>query len=148
MFKKELLAHCVPFPKDIFYDWWMSMHAAAIGMIGFVPQTLTWHRVHEQNSSRELTSIADRDERNKQLRQQSIYFIETFCSRSPAKESEKRSLLHYADLLKTLDGRKFSWPMFRYVMEHRKQIFHYKKKPFVFFSHLKRAFLMARKGLL
>lgn len=148
MFKKELLNHCALFPADIFYDWWMSMHAASIGVIGCVPHTLTWHRVHEKNSSRTLTSINDKEERNRQLRQQSVYFIETFCGKSIAKEKEKRSLLKYASLLKTMDGKKFSWDMFRYVLKNRRLIFHYKKKFVVFFSHLKHAYRMARKGLL
>src|SRR6185369_1941656 len=36
MFKKELINCCTPFPDDIFYDWWLSMHAASIGSIGCV----------------------------------------------------------------------------------------------------------------
>lgn len=148
MFKKELMKQCVPFPADIFYDWWMSMHAASMGTIGCIPQTLTWHRVHDKNSSRALTSIINITDRNQQLRKQSILFLETFFSRSVAKEDEKKSLLHYAELLKQTDDKKFCWPMFWYVMKRRKQIFHYKKKPFVFFSHLKHARKMAYKGLL
>jgi glycosyltransferase involved in cell wall biosynthesis len=148
MFKKELVALCLPFPPDIFYDWWISMHAASTGVIGCVPQTLTWHRVHEQNSSRTLTSIQNKEEREDQLRKQSAYFLKTFFERPVARDEEKRSLLEYASLLKTMDGKKFSSAMFRYVMKNRKIIFHYKKKPFVFFSHLKHALRMARKGLL
>jgi len=148
MFKKELIPYCLPFPTGIFYDWWMSMHVASISFIGCVPHTLTWHRVHEKNSSRTLTSINDKEERNRQLRQQSVYFIETFCRKGIAKEKEKRSLLHYAALLKRMNGKKFSWAMFIYVIKHRKLVFHYKKKPFVFLSHLKHAIRMARKGLL
>jgi len=148
MFKKELVNRCLPFPPDIFYDWWMSMHAASTGIIGCIPQTLTWHRVHELNFSRNITSIKDKKERETQLRKQSAYFIETFFKESVAGETEKQSLLHYASLLKTMNGKKFSFAMFRYVMKNRKLIFHYKKKPFVFLSHLKHALRMARKGLL
>jgi glycosyltransferase involved in cell wall biosynthesis len=148
MFKKELSSRCLPFPPDIFYDWWISMHAAAIGMIGYVPQTLTWHRVHDKNFSRTLTSIKDKVEREQQLRKQSVYFLETFFERPAAREKEKNSLLQYAAILKTMNGKKFSWPMFNYVMKNRNIIFHYKKKPFVFLSHLKHAWRMARKGLL
>lgn len=148
IFKKELLNICTPFPADIFYDWWISMHAASTGAVGCIPQTLTWHRVHDSNSSRTLTSIKDKQEREQQLRQQSAYFLETFFKQPVARENEKQSLLGYASLLKVMDGKKFSWPMFRYVMKNRKLIFHYKKKTFVFFSYLKHAFRMARKGLL
>ena len=148
MFKKELVDLCLPFPADIFYDWWISMHAASTGTIGCIPQTLTWHRVHEKNSSRTLTSIKDKEEREQQLRHQSAYFLESFFKRPVAREKEKQSLLHYASLLKEMDGRKFSFAMFQYIMKKRKLVFHYKKKPLVFFSHLKHAWRMARKGLL
>ena len=148
MFKKELVARCLPFPEDIFYDWWISMHAASTGIIGCIPQTLTWHRVHDKNSSRNLTSIKDRTEREYQLRRQCVYYIETFFKKPVGGEKEKNSLLKYASLLKTMNGKKFSSPMFRYVLKNRKLIFHYKKKPFVFFSELKHTFRIARKGLL
>ena len=124
------------------------MHAASTGVIGYIPQTLTWHRVHDQNNSRTLTSIRDKEEREDQLRKQSAYFLETFFERPVARKNEKRSLLQYAALLKTMDGKKISSPMFRYVMKNRKLIFHYKKKSLIFFSHLKHALRMARKGLL
>ena len=148
MFKKELLSVCLPFPSDIFYDWWISMHAASIGTIGCIPQTLTWHRVHESNSSRTLTSIKDKEEREQQLRSQSAHFLETFFQRPVARAEEKKSLLEYASLLRSLDGKKFSRPMFNFVMAHRHRIFHYKKKPFVFFSHYKHARKMGKKGIL
>ncbi|MEK7224643.1 MAG: glycosyltransferase [Bacteroidota bacterium] len=148
MFKKELLNICTPFPADIFYDWWISMHAASTGTIGYIPQTLTWHRVHDSNSSRTLTSIKDKQERELQLRRQSVCFLETFFKQPVARENEKKSLLQYASLLKTMDGKKFFRPMFHYVMKNRKLVFHYKKKSFVLFSHLKHALRMAKKGLL
>ncbi len=148
MFKKELVTRCFPFPSDIFYDWWISMHAAGTGTIGCILQTLTWHRVHDKNFSRTLTSIKDKEEREQELRQQSAHFLETFFQRPVAREKEKRSLLHYAALLRSMDGKKFSRPMFTYVMKNRKLVFHYKKKQFAFFSHLKHALRMARKGLL
>ncbi len=148
MFKKELISHCLPFPTDIFYDWWISMHAASIGTIGCIPHTLTWHRVHDSNSSRTITSITDEEEKNKQLRNQCAYFIETFCEKPMAREKEKRSLLQYASLLRKMDGKKFSAEMFRYVVRNRRLVFHYKKKPFALISHIKHAWRMAYKGLL
>lgn len=149
MFKKELLLKCIPFPGDIYYDWWMSMHAAATGFIGCIPQTLTWHRAHKNNSSRDIMSIKNKAQRNQDLRKQSIHFIETFCSRDLLKQEQKTSLLKYASLLKTLDDRTFSPAMFRYVLKNRKLIFHYKKKKlFVTLSYLKHAYRMGYSGLL
>jgi glycosyltransferase involved in cell wall biosynthesis len=148
MFKKDLIKTCLPFPPDVFYDWWISMHAASLGSIGCIPETLTWHRVHTKNSSRTLTSIQDRAERERQLRGQCAYFIETFMKRSWARPAEKRSLLEYAGILRTMNGKRFSWKMFRYAWKNRKKIFHYKRKPLVIFSHLKHSLKMGSKGLL
>lgn len=149
MFIKELFDCCTPFPEAIFYDWWMSMHAAATGTIGCIPETLTWHRVHDNNSSRNITSIKDIAHRNEQLRQQSVYFIETFCKKEILKGEQKKSLLEYAGILKKMNGRDFTWPMFWYVLKNRKLVFHYKKqKPFLFISYIKHAYKMATKGLL
>ncbi len=148
LFKKNLVKHCLPFPPDVYYDWWISMHAASLGVIGCVPYTLTWHRVHEKNHSRHLTSIANRKERERQLREQCAHFIETFMRTPWARPEEKRSLLKYAGLLRAMDGKKFSWKMLGYTWKNRDKIFHYKRKPLVIFSHLKHAFRMGRKGLL
>ena len=149
MFKKELLTLCMSFPDDIFYDWWMSMHAASAGTIAVVPLTLTWHRIHQHNSSADLLRITDKKERYGQLREQCIYFIEAFCKKDRLDESTSGSLLYYSSLLKKMDGKTFSWPMFRYAFKNRKRVFHYKKqKPFLLFSYLKHAYRMAYKGLL
>ena len=149
MFKKELLSHCIPFPADIYYDWWMSMQAVRIAPVGCIPLTLTWHRVHETNSSRTILSIADKKERNRQLRRQFIYNIETFFHNSAVTTEDEKFLARYTELLKKMDGEKFSSAMFFYIMQHRRKIFHYKKnKPFIFISHLKHALRMARTGVL
>lgn len=149
MFKKELLQLCMPFPTDIYYDWWMSMHAAADGTIGCIPITLTWHRNHSQNSSRTLTTIKDREERDKQLRNQMIHFIETFCHSIRIASKQTDSLLTYTRILKGMDGSKFYPEMFFYVLKNRKLIFHYKKnKALAFLSHLKHAWKMGYRGLL
>jgi hypothetical protein len=149
MFKKELLAVCTPFPPDVFYDWWMSMHAAATGIIGVVPQVLTWHRLHQTNSSGNITRIMEKEERYIQLRKQCIHFIETYCNRNILSGPQKKSLLEYLSLLRKMDGRKFSGPMFRYIFKNRKLVFHYKKQsPLLFFSYLKHSIRVAYKGLL
>ena len=148
LFRKKLVKHCLPFPPDVYYDWWISMHAASLGVIGCVPYTLTWHRLHQKNNSRHLTSITDKKERERQLRSQCVHFIETFMKTPWARPEEKRSLLKYAGILRKMDGDRFSWNMFDYVWSNRKKIFHYKRKPLVFISHLKHAYKMGWKGLL
>jgi glycosyltransferase involved in cell wall biosynthesis len=148
MFRKNMIRFCLPFPPDVFYDWWISMHAASSGYIACVPETLTWHRVHQKNFSRTLTSIQDRGERLRQLRLQCADFIEAFMKTQWPRKEEKTSLLEYAAILRSMDGKKFSWKMFRYVWKNRDRVFHFKKKPLLIFSQLKHAFRMGFNGLL
>lgn len=148
MFRRELLAACKPFPPDIYYDWWLSMHAARKKAIGFIPKTLAWQRVHEGNYSLQVYQLG-KDEKRARLRNQWIKMIEAFFSRHPKESPERRSLLYYAQLLKQLDGHRFSWPMFHYAWKHRKKIFHYKKKkPLIIISHFKHALRLARTGVI
>ena len=149
MFKKDFLPLCMPFPVDIYYDWWMSMHAVANGNIGFIPQILTWHRFHESNHSPHIISIKDKAVNNEKRREQMIYVIEAICAKGVIKQADKESLLQYVAILKKMDGKTFSWPMFRYILKNRKLVFYYKKqKPLIILSYIKHAFRMGYKGVL
>ena len=149
MFKKELLPHCTPFPDTIYYDWWMSMCAVKLAPIGCIHQTLTWHRMHEENSSRTILSVEDMAERNRQLRRQFIHAIETFYERTVPATDDDQFLLDYTNLLKKTDGKRFFFPLFALIIKNRMKVFHYKKKkPFLFLSHCKHALRMARTGVL
>ena len=149
IFHKKLLADCIPFPADIYYDWWMSMHAARLSVINPVPQTLTWHRLHAANNSKTILSIADHAERNQQLRKQFVHALQTYLDRTGVQTADEVFLEQYNGLIQTLDGKKISWPLFRLILRNRKMIFHYKKKkPLLILSQIKHAFRMARTGVL
>lgn len=148
MFKKELASVCMPFPKDIYYDWWMSMHAAEKGLIGYIPETLSWQRIHAKNFSLQVYKLDNKKEKEASLRRQWAYFIEAFFKKEAGKEKDRQSLLQYANLLKSMDGNTFSGKMFRYILKNRKLVFHYKHKPLVFISHVKHALRMAKTGVI
>lgn len=146
--KKEFAISCMPFPADIYYDWWMSMFAASEGVIQCLPQTLCWQRMHGNNFSHQVHNLQDQHEKNKIKRKEWSYFIMQFFARHQGPATERLSLLKYAELLNQMDGQHFSWPMFFYILKHRKLVFHYKRKPFVFISHFKHALRMAKTGVL
>lgn len=146
--KKEFAISCMPFPADIYYDWWMSMFAAANGRIICLPQTLCWQRMHGNNFSHQVHNLNDPFEKNRIKRKEWSYFIRQFFSSYRGDPSEKSSLLTYAHLLDKMDGHQFSWTMFIHVLKHRKLIFHFKRKPLVFISHFKHALRMAKSGVL
>jgi glycosyltransferase involved in cell wall biosynthesis len=146
MFRKEFLKECLPFPQDVYWDWWMSMHAASLGKITCVKKTLTWQRIHTTNFSRDVHFITEKEERERRKRERWVYFIRKFFEGGRGREPERKALLQYASILETMDGKTFSDAMYRFVLKYRKKIFHYKKKPFVIISHLKHAARMAKSG--
>lgn len=149
IFRKELLTHCIPFPDNIYYDWWMSMHAARLSVISCVPQTLTWHRLHGANNSKTILSITDRDKRNQQLRKQFVHALQSFLERTGISSADEKFLDQYNRLVQTLDGKKISWPLFRLILRNRNTVFHYKKKkPLLIISQIKHALQLARTGVL
>jgi glycosyltransferase involved in cell wall biosynthesis len=146
MVTRALVQKAKPFPPDVFYDWWLSMHAAADGALGVVKQTLTWHRVHNDNFSRNLTSIEDKHERKLQLRKQMIHFLDEILGRKILPLLSAKMLSQYKTLLEGQTPGKFSIPLFRFFVRHRKIVFHYKKKLNIF-SVLKRSYRRAVYGI-
>ncbi len=146
--KKQFAIFCMPFPTDIYYDWWMSMIAASEGTIDCLPKTLCWQRMHGNNYSHQLHNIKDAEEKNKLKREEWSNFIRHFFASYRGRENERSALLQYADILDEMDGIHFSQKMFFHVMKYRALIFHYKRKPLVIFSHIKHALRMAKTGVL
>lgn len=48
LFKRELLAHALPFPRGVFYDWWLAFIAASLSRIVYVDQALVGYRQHPE----------------------------------------------------------------------------------------------------
>ncbi|HPH38255.1 MAG TPA: glycosyltransferase, partial [Sediminibacterium sp.] len=47
--RRSALMPILPFPKDVYYDWWMAMHATISGGIQFIPFIGVYQRMHTQN---------------------------------------------------------------------------------------------------
>jgi glycosyltransferase involved in cell wall biosynthesis len=146
MVTKALVAKANPFPADVFYDWWLSMYAASASALGVVQQTLTWHRVHNDNFSRNLTSIQDKKERKLQLRAQMIHFLTEILQRKTLPAFSAQMLSQYRSLMEQQTPGKFSASLFRFFVRHRKIVFHYKKKLNIF-SVLKRSYRRSFFGI-
>lgn len=53
MINKSLLKTATPMPeKALLHDHWLALSASLLGKIGFIPQSLILHRVHDNNASR------------------------------------------------------------------------------------------------
>ncbi len=146
MFQKNLLSDALPFPKDVFYDWWLSVVASSIGKVGCVPLTLTYHRVHLSNASRIIVNIENKQKRSRELRLQRILFLEAFLQK-PFLQKEVRSfLLRYKKRLVQKTDNRFSITFFLFYLRNSSIVFHYKIDMSIL-SLLKNSFKRAFTGL-
>lgn len=146
MVTKALVEKAKPFPPGVFYDWWLSMFAAADGALGLVKETLTWHRVHGDNFSRNLVAIEDKQERKLQLRKQMIHFLDEILKRNVLSAFTQKMLSDYKQMMEAQTPGKVSWPLFRFFVQHKHIVFHYKKK-LKAISVWKRSYRRAKYGL-
>lgn len=146
MFRRSLLPHAMPFPADVFYDWWLSVIASSVGQVGCVSQLLSHHRVHIKNSSRYLIRIQQKEERHAQLRRQRIRFMEAFLEKPFVRTDVRTFLKKYMALLQQKADDGFSLPLFLFFFSNRSITFYYKKNKSVF-SLLKNSFKRAKTGL-
>ncbi len=146
MFCSSLLNDCPAFDATIYHDWWLSMHTALKHKLVYCNATLTWQRVHANNSSLQVYRL-NKKEKEAALRGERISMLENFLPAAPSHLESVQSLKKYLAALKKINGKQFCRPMFFYVLKNRKWVFHYKRKPFAFVSHIKHAFKMAKTGV-
>jgi glycosyltransferase involved in cell wall biosynthesis len=146
MFRQSLLAHALPFPAHVFYDWWLSVVASSVSKVGCVPELLTHHRVHQKNSSRDMVRIIQKEEREKQLRRQRKEFIEAFLEKPFVQDEVRTFSNEYLALLQKKTGNGFSFSMFLFFLKNANITFYYKKN-MSFFSLLKNSYKRAKTGI-
>lgn len=146
MFRRSLLAHAIPFPPHVFYDWWLSVVASSVSKVGCVPELLTFHRVHPHNSSRDLVRIAAKEDRDDQLRQQRMEFIKAFLEKPFVKDDVRAFSEEYLALLQKKRDNAFTFPMFVFFLKNSGVTFYYKKSRSIF-SLLKNSYKRAKTGI-
>jgi len=51
LFRRSLLEKSLPFPGNVYYDWWLAAVASCNGKIEAVPEIVVWHRMHDANAT-------------------------------------------------------------------------------------------------
>ena len=116
---KELLPHIIPFPPNMYYDWWMSYTAACLGRIDFIDASLVKHRRHTSNST-VADKVNDKDRRINNLK-----LFENHPLNRPSTTIFIKQLLSGYEVL---DARKFSFKLFFVLLLHHKTLFYTRKK--------------------
>jgi glycosyltransferase involved in cell wall biosynthesis len=140
LFKRALLDAAYPFPKDIFYDWWLVATACCIGRIKSVNKILVWHRVHANNAT---GSAKQQQPFYKQVQNILPVILRLNGLRPSDKKFGEQLLTHYTKLSK----KTFSLALFLFLLRYANIIFAYKKRLLPWSSYLKAAFVFSSKKL-
>lgn len=137
IFRKTLLAHLLPFPKDVFYDWWLVINASVFGYVGATSKVFTFHREHESN-----VTLGKKDEGKQTLKKarERIRTLEEVINRNILQPEDQKFAKALLSELKTLENKDFSMNLFRFLFRHAATLFFFKKKKWPSVSHAKIAY--------
>lgn len=138
LLKKSLLEKSLPFPGNVYYDWWLAAVASCNGKIEPVPEILVWHRMHDSNA----TGVA---KPKLYLYKQVLIILPQLMTIKGMKPDEKEFGMQLLKYYSVFPSKTFSWPLFFFLFRHAKIIFAHKKRAFPWFSYLKHS-LKGAKG--
>lgn len=132
MFRKTLVEEALPFPPNVYYDWWLAAYACTVGNIEFVDEILVWHRMHQSNA----TGAA----------KPRVFFKDQTKSILPTILSIKNIGVNDYEFGKELLKRyqnfegNFSWPVFWFLFKNAPIVFSHKRRAFPWISYMKHSF--------
>ncbi len=141
LFNRSILADNISFPPNVYYDWWLSLLALTKGKIAGTNEILSYHRQHDANASaktghKKFLSAKECDEK--------IIAYKAFLS-MPGMSSRSITMLNKLIKYYTgLQGRKFSMPLFKYLLSNSATFLKYKKIGFLYINILKTCYRMSR----
>ncbi|HVZ24834.1 MAG TPA: glycosyltransferase [Sediminibacterium sp.] len=139
--KRKFALNAMPFPKHVYYDWWLAMVAMSEGGVQFVPQVLVWQREHDQNCTI-LRGLTEKELRKK-YRQMLLHHLDQF-RQIKNWDPDDRNFFEklYAYWHKSQKNR-WNASLFCFLMKHRTAIYAYKKRKIPWISQLKHSWLFA-----
>lgn len=119
LLKKELIKIAMPFPKGIYYDWWLAFTASCLGEIDYIKIPLVRHRRHSESFT-----MKDK-ESNLTKRIHLLTLFEGFYLIPPTTRSIVGSLKQKYE---SKSEFKFSLKLFLELLKNRHKIFFIRKK--------------------
>ena len=126
IFRKELLRLAKPFPEGVFYDWWLTIVAAAFGTVRATDKVYTFHRWHTENAT-----LRKKEQKIQTKAAASARFL-TLQNILQLEGLEKEDLIFGKQLyeaLATLQGKSFSLRLLIFLLRHSGTLFFFKKQP-------------------
>jgi glycosyltransferase involved in cell wall biosynthesis len=137
--RRTALMPILPFPKDIYYDWWMAMHATLAGGIQFVPFIGVYQRMHTQNITIQqgLTEQAHRNQYRVMLNRH----LAAFAAIQGFPETVQLFFAAFSKLWQQSINQRYNWTLFVFLLRHHRKLFYYKVRRVPIISAFKVSFL-------
>ena len=122
LMKKELMKDVLPFPKEIFYDWWIAFKATQAGTISYYDSTLVHYRQHEGTiTSPTLTTKTDQH-----ITSTNLSILKVLAS---SKNKKYAGLISQIENLVNKKGYQlFHFQLFAILFKYQKEMFFISKK--------------------
>lgn len=141
LFHSCLLEKALPFPAAVYYDWWLVANACIVGKIKAVDKILVWHRMHDNNA----TGAAKPKVKYYKQQQVTLSNLTQIKGINPdAKAFGEQLLQYYCEF----PAKRFSIPLFLFLLKHSAVVFAYKRRRFPSFSYFKYAYKFAHRKTL
>lgn len=122
LMKKELINDILPFPKEIFYDWWIAFKATQAGTISYLDCTLVHYRQHDGTiTSPTLTTKTD-----EHIASTNLSILNLLAA---SKNKKYAKLINLIQSLVCKKGQQvFHLKLFKILFQYQDEIFFISKK--------------------
>lgn len=128
MIHSSLLKYLLPFPDKVPHDSWAGFVAASVKRIHYLDKSLNFYRQHQNTVTTTLPLKRNYSGRNEKQEN----YIRTFNwlnALSSFKSKPNNAFFEeLSALFKTKQNKKFSWPLFWFLLKHRSLLFDFSKK--------------------
>ena len=139
--RKSLLAQALPIPTNIYYDWWLALQAATNGGLQFLDEILVYQRVHDNNAT--ISKGISKKELRNNYRNMLGAHLKAFTQIDNLSNVDKEFFVNFENHWSEMLEQGSSSGLFFFMLKHRKNLFHYKKRKLPFFAAVKHSFLFA-----
>jgi glycosyltransferase involved in cell wall biosynthesis len=141
LFSSSLLKAALPFPPNVYYDWWLGAYACTLGNIEFVDEILVWHRMHQTNATGAAKPKMAFNDQTRSI----LPTILSIPNIPPGDYTFGKELLkRYQEFT----GKDFSWQVFWFLFKNGPIVFSHKRRMFPWFSYLKHSLRYAKASSL
>jgi glycosyltransferase involved in cell wall biosynthesis len=144
IFRKELLKLATPFPKDVYYDWWLSMVAMVNGGISHLPMILVYQRVHTKNVTINIGDETPKKDKHYGTKKNLSKQLSSFVSIPNLSKKDYRFFNDFSYLWNAERNSINTIKLFWFFVKNAKDIFSYKVRKFPWLSYIKHSYRIVK----